>query len=189
MLWRNKLSSCWNAFVFIQRMHKPTKGSLWNKMYLNFIFKGCFFCVKRFRPIIRVENNCKEKFTILYLPHMGFLCYLDPDKILLSGIWLENKGLINMLLCKDIVKVMFKPIRNVVETIVKLAPFCIPTCSLCLALSFFGPLLKYLSYLILFNIYTRERQGTFFNSIKYHSLYSWFLAFSMQCLYQGSTNF
>ena len=36
---------------------------------------------------------------------------------------------------------MFKPIRSVVETIVKRAPFCIPTCSLRLVLSFLsGPL-------------------------------------------------
>ena len=54
--------------------------------------------VKRFRPIIRVANNSQEKFTVLHAPHVGFLCYLD--EILLLGSWLENKGLIYMLLGK-----------------------------------------------------------------------------------------
>ena len=52
-------------------------------MYLNSILKGDFFCVKRFRPIIRVENNSQEKFTILHVPQIGFLCYLDSEEILL----------------------------------------------------------------------------------------------------------
>ena len=46
-----------------------------------------------------------------------------------------------MLLCEDFVK--FFVFRNIVEAVVKLAPFCIPTCSLCLVLSFLcGPLLN-----------------------------------------------
>ena len=39
-------------------------------LYLNSIFKGCFFVLK-------------EKFTILHVLHIGFLCYLDSDEILL----------------------------------------------------------------------------------------------------------
>ena len=58
-------------------------GSLRNKMYFKSIFKECFFGVKRFQPIIRVANNGQEKFTILCVRHVGFLCYLDSDKILL----------------------------------------------------------------------------------------------------------
>ena len=50
-----------------------------------------FFCVKRFWPITRVENNSQEKFTILHVPHMGFLCYSNCDQILLYGRWLESK--------------------------------------------------------------------------------------------------
>ena len=42
-------------------MYKPTKRQL----KLNFNFK----------PIIRVANNSQEKFTILHVPHIGFLCY------------------------------------------------------------------------------------------------------------------
>ena len=39
---------------------------------------------------------------------------------------------------------LFKPIRSIVKTIVKLAPFCIPTCSMPLLLSILsGPLLNY----------------------------------------------
>ena len=37
---------------------------------------------------------------------MGFLCYLDSDKILLYGSWLENSGLIYMLLCEDFIKIL-----------------------------------------------------------------------------------
>ena len=47
-----------------------------------------------------------------------------------------------MLLCEDFVK--FAVFRNIVEAVVKLAPFCISTCSLCLVLSFLsGPLLNW----------------------------------------------
>ena len=46
-----------------------------------------------------------------------------------------------MLLCEDFVK--FAVFRNIVEAVVKLAPFCIPTCSLCLVLFVLsGPLLN-----------------------------------------------
>ena len=29
------------------------------------------------------QNNSQEKFTILHVLHIGFLCYLDSDEILL----------------------------------------------------------------------------------------------------------
>ena len=51
------------------------KGSLQNKMYLNSISKGCFFSVKEFQPIRKVTNNSQEKFTILHVSHIAFLCY------------------------------------------------------------------------------------------------------------------
>ena len=41
-----------------------------------------------------------------------------------------------MLLCKDFENLMFKPIRSVVETVVKLAPLCILACFLHLVLFF-----------------------------------------------------
>ena len=63
-----------------------------NKIHLHSFLKGCFFCVKRFWPITRVENNSQEKFTILHVPHIGFLCYSNWDLILLHGRWLESKG-------------------------------------------------------------------------------------------------
>ena len=47
------------------------------------------FCVKRFWPVTRVENNSQEKFTILHVPHIGFLCYSNWDQILLYGRWLK----------------------------------------------------------------------------------------------------
>ena len=54
------------------------------------LWKGVFG-VKRFWPITRVENNSQEKFTILHVPHIGFLCYSNWDQILLYGRWLESK--------------------------------------------------------------------------------------------------
>ena len=46
-----------------------------------------------------------------------------------------------MLLCEDSIK--FEPIRRILETSVKLPPFCILTCSLRLVFSFLsGQLLK-----------------------------------------------
>ena len=54
------------------------------------LWKGVF-CVKRSWPITRVENNSQEKFTILNVPHIGFLCYANSDEILLYGRWLESK--------------------------------------------------------------------------------------------------
>ena len=66
-----------------------------------------FFCVlKDFGPITRVANNSREKFLIIHAPNMGFLCYLDSDKILLYGSWLENRRLIYMLLCEDFVNIL-----------------------------------------------------------------------------------
>ena len=88
-----------------------------------------FFRVQRFRPIIRVANNSHELFTILHDPHIGFLCYLDSDEILLWGSWIEKKGFMSVqcFFAKISLNLMLKPIRTLVETIVaKLAPFCIP---------------------------------------------------------------
>ena len=56
------------------------------------------FWLNRFQPIVRVANKSQEKFTTLQVPFIGFLCFLDSDKILLLRIWLENKGLI--MFCK-----------------------------------------------------------------------------------------
>ena len=65
-------------------MHKTTKRQLMKYNVLSPSFKGCFFvCVKRFRPIIGVANNSQEKFSILNVPQVGFLCYLDSGEILL----------------------------------------------------------------------------------------------------------
>ena len=74
-------------------MHKPTERQFTLQNVFNFILKGCLFfvCVKWFWPIIRVANNSQEKFIILHVPHIGFLCYSDWDEILLYGIgWLEK---------------------------------------------------------------------------------------------------
>ena len=71
-------------------MHKLTyKKAVYETIYLNSIFS-----VKRFRPIIRLAKKSQEKFTVVNIPDIGFLCYLDSAEILLQGSWLENKGLI-----------------------------------------------------------------------------------------------
>ena len=78
------------VFSFLHRecinLHE---GRLRNKMHLHSTLNGCFFCVKRFWPITRVENNSQEKFTILHVPYIGFLCYSNWHQILLYGRWLE----------------------------------------------------------------------------------------------------
>ena len=61
------------------------EGRLRNKMHLHSTLKGFFLCLKRFWQITRVENNSQEKFTILHVPHIGFLCYSNWDQILLYG--------------------------------------------------------------------------------------------------------
>ena len=47
------------------------------KLLLYFNLKGCFSVLKDFDLIIRVGINGHEKFTILHVPHIGFLCYSD----------------------------------------------------------------------------------------------------------------
>ena len=64
-------------------MHKTTKKAVHEiKCPITPFLKGVFG-VKRFRPVIGVANNSQEKFTILHVPHAGFLCYLDSGEILL----------------------------------------------------------------------------------------------------------
>ena len=53
------------------------------KIIIILHFERVFFCVQRFWPIINVGNNSQEKFTILHVPHIGFLCYSDWDEIML----------------------------------------------------------------------------------------------------------
>ena len=53
-------------------------------------------------PNVRVKNNSQEKLTILRVPHVGFLCYLDSEEI--YGRWWENKELIHLLPCNDFIK-------------------------------------------------------------------------------------
>ena len=82
--------------------------------------------------------NCQEKFTILHVPHAGFLCYLDSGEILLIRKLVRKQRADYYTCCfaKSSYNLMFKPIRSVVKTIiVKLERFCIPT-SLRLGLSF-----------------------------------------------------
>ena len=67
----------------MQRMRKPTKMQSTKIKGRDSIFNRCFFCVKGFQPIVRVENNSQEKFTVLHVPHIGFLCYLESEEILL----------------------------------------------------------------------------------------------------------
>ena len=78
-------------FSFLRReCLRLQKGSLQNKMCLNSAFKDVF-CVKRFPLIIRVANNKQEKFTVLHVPHIGFLFYLDVDEIVLEERWIEKR--------------------------------------------------------------------------------------------------
>ena len=47
-----------------------------------------------------MAKKCSQFYTIRTYD----FCYLDSDEILLSGSWIEKKGLTYMLLCEDFVK-------------------------------------------------------------------------------------
>ena len=70
------------------------KGSLQNKIYLTVtpFIKGVF-CVKRFRPIMRLAINSQEKFTILNVRHIGSLVFLDSDKIFFIRNLVRKQGI------------------------------------------------------------------------------------------------
>ena len=61
------------------------KAGLWNKIYVKSILKGSFLCVKTFQPITTVVNKDNKSFQCSYVPHIGFLWYLDSGEILLKG--------------------------------------------------------------------------------------------------------
>ena len=57
------------------------------------LWKGDFFVLKDFDQSQELKTIAKKKkkFTILHVPHIGFLCYSNWDQILLYGRWLEIK--------------------------------------------------------------------------------------------------
>ena len=84
----------WKAISFVMRqcafphirifsfLHRECinllKGHLCDKIIIfKLHFERVFFYVKGFCPILRAANNSQEKFTILHVPHIGFLCYSD----------------------------------------------------------------------------------------------------------------
>ena len=70
---------CFGAVLFPQIQRQFMKENVF-KLH----FDIWYFCIKTFRPIIRVENNNQEKLTIhIFLTWEFFLCYLDSDEILL----------------------------------------------------------------------------------------------------------
>ena len=121
-----------SSFVFTQRTHKPTKCSLRNKLYSNSILKGvCFFlCLK-----ISTNDNLKLQ-TKAEKSRYNFTCSSHRISVLLRR---RRDFVTRKLVRKQTINIhtalrrfrkifCFKPIRTLVETIVKLAPFCIPTC-------------------------------------------------------------
>ena len=63
-----------NVLIFTQRMHNLREGRLRNKMHLHSTLKGCFFVLKDFDQSQELKRIAK-KFTILHVPHIGFLGY------------------------------------------------------------------------------------------------------------------
>ena len=51
------------------------EGRLRNKMHLHSTLKGCFFVLKDFDQSQELKTIAQEKFTILHVPYIGFLCY------------------------------------------------------------------------------------------------------------------
>ena len=95
---------------------------------------------KRFQPIIRVVNNSQEKFTILHVPHIGFLCYLTQTRFCCKKVC-GKQGMIYMLLCKDFVKFNVQTNQKCSRDNGKVATFMhYPSCLLRLGFSFLsGP--------------------------------------------------
>ena len=54
------------------------------------LWKGVFFVLKDFDQSQELKTIAK-KFTILHVPHIGFLGYSNWDQFLLYGRWLESK--------------------------------------------------------------------------------------------------
>ena len=50
-------------------------------MYLKSILKGSFLCVQTFQPITVVSNKDNKSFQFSNVPHIGFMWYLDLEKI------------------------------------------------------------------------------------------------------------
>ena len=103
------------------------KGSLRKKMYLNSTFKGCIFVLKHLDQSqeLQIHNFTRSAHTT------SMLLRLRRDFVIRK---LDRKKGINIYAALR--NLMFKPIRTMVETKLKLAPSCIPTCSLR-----FGPFL------------------------------------------------
>ena len=57
------------------------KKAVYKIKYILTPFLKGVFCVKRFCPIMRLANNSQEELTILNVPHIGSLVFLDSDKI------------------------------------------------------------------------------------------------------------
>ena len=80
------------AFPTLKRLCFQTKNlstdgkQVYKKeIYVKSILKGSFLCVKTFQPITTVINKDNESFQCSYVPHIGFLLYLDSGEILLKG--------------------------------------------------------------------------------------------------------
>lgn len=89
------------SFHFHTKKASTYKKAVYEIKCISTTFLKRVFGFKRLRPIIRIANNSGEKFAILRVSHIGFLCYLDSDKIFLQG---EEVGSIYKLLCEDFVK-------------------------------------------------------------------------------------
>ena len=55
---------------FLHREYVNLQKAVYEIKCRNYIFNRCFFVVKDFN-----QYNSQEKFTILHVPHKGFLCY------------------------------------------------------------------------------------------------------------------
>ena len=69
------LSPHGNVLIYID----PQKGHLRDNVFKLHFERVFFFVLKDFDQsyIVRVANNSQEKFTILHVPHVGFLCYSE----------------------------------------------------------------------------------------------------------------
>ena len=83
-----------NVLIFTQRMHKPTGRPFTQLNTFTLHFQRVFLCAKRFSA--RVENSSQGKFTILHVPHIGFLNIITTDT---RFCYMENGWKVRINIC------------------------------------------------------------------------------------------
>ena len=106
------------------------------KLRVSFWWTWIFLCLSDRNQ----EESHHRRLMVKSWVSLQYLLYLSQVKLcgleLPAGAVFINSARYTCYFAKISYNLLFKPIRRIVETIVKLTPFCFPTCSLRLVLSF-----------------------------------------------------